>query len=89
MTIEKRAVKYAEEKVGYDITKPLEEQAALGVIIGKYKEEYIRIASEQEIISKQEWLDKACKWLDERCAFGVHPCSGFAVAKEFRKFMEE
>lgn len=32
---------------------------------------------------------KACEWLSERCAFGVHPCSGTALVMEFRKVMEE
>lgn len=35
-------------------------------------------------------LDKACKWLEERTMFGVHPCGGIGLVMEFRNmFMED
>lgn len=55
------------------------------------KDEYndiYRIVENEVANQRKIDIEKACEWLTERCAFGVHPCSGTALVMEFRKAME-
>lgn len=75
--INERAFEYARKKVGYDITKPFKEQEALVVIMGKYKEEYRKIANEQFEIDLYNAKQAYCCSCDNPCCPSQNRCDNY------------
>lgn len=96
-TIEERAISAAIADTAKGRTREDYIISAMADHENGFRGGYIKGATEQKDIdedhfreAKKMLIDKACKWLEERTMFGVHPCSGMGLVMEFRNmFMED